>query len=82
MFSIIMYYHNNMKNTFLGVVKMKRIILIMSLILFSFNTFALSQQEKNDLIFMYQEEKLAHDVYTQFYKIYNIKYLVILQNQN
>lgn len=52
---------------------MKRIILIMSLILFSFNTFALSQQEKNDLIFMYQEEKLAHDVYTQFYKIYNNK---------
>ena len=43
----------------------------MSLILFSFNTFALSQQEKNDLIFMYQEEKLAHDVYAQFYKIYN-----------
>ena len=52
---------------------MKKIILIMSLMLFSFNTFALSQQEKNDLIFMYQEEKLAHDVYAQFYKIYNNK---------
>ena len=52
---------------------MKKITSLFFMVFFSIGIFAITDKQKSDLLFMYQEEKLAHDVYTQFYKIYNNK---------
>jgi len=52
---------------------MKKIILFLILSVVSLNLFAISEKQKSDLIFMYQEEKLAHDTYMYFSKLYPLK---------
>lgn len=52
---------------------MKKIILLLVLSVISLNLFAITDKQKSDLLFMYQEEKLAHDTYEYFSKIYSIK---------
>ena len=43
---------------------MKKIISLFIMLFFSFGIFAITDKQKSDLLFMYQEEKLARDVYT------------------
>ncbi|MBU9917959.1 MAG: DUF2202 domain-containing protein, partial [Fusobacteriaceae bacterium] len=43
---------------------MKKIISLLFMLFFSFGIFAITDKQKSDLLFMYQEEKLARDVYT------------------
>ena len=52
---------------------MKKLLLFLILTLVSFTSFAISDKQKSDLLFMYQEEKLAHDTYTYFNKLYSLK---------
>ena len=52
---------------------MKKIILFLMLSAISLNLFAITEKQKLDLLFMYQEEKLAHDTYMYFSKLYPIK---------
>ncbi len=51
---------------------MKKLFLLF-LAIFSFQLMAITEKQKSDLVFMYQEEKLARDVYTYFSKIYDLK---------
>lgn len=51
---------------------MKKIMMFVILVLMSVSAFAISDKQKSDLLFMYQEEKLARDVYTTFSKIYTL----------
>lgn len=51
---------------------MKKLFLLFLAIL-SFQIMAITEKQKADLVFMYQEEKLARDVYTYFSKIYDLK---------
>lgn len=51
---------------------MKKLFLLF-LAIFSFQLMAITEKQKADLFFMYQEEKLARDVYTYFSKIYDLK---------
>ncbi|MBN2837416.1 MAG: DUF2202 domain-containing protein [Fusobacteriaceae bacterium] len=43
---------------------MKRFITLFLLTMINFGIFAITDKQKSDLLFMYQEEKLARDVYT------------------
>jgi len=52
---------------------MKRLLVLFMLALVSFQVMAITEKQKADLVFMYQEEKLAKDVYTYFSKIYDLK---------
>jgi len=52
---------------------MKKLLVLFLLVLASFQTMAITEKQKSDLVFMYQEEKLARDVYTYFSKIYDLK---------
>ncbi len=47
---------------------MKKIISLLFMLFFSFGIFAITDKQKSDLLFMYQEEKLARDVYTALSK--------------
>ena len=52
---------------------MKNLLITVLLTLLSFQVMAITEKQKSDLVFMYQEEKLARDVYTYFSKIYDLK---------
>lgn len=52
---------------------MKKFILFVILLTVSTTLFAITDKQKSDLLFMYQEEKLAHDTYQYFAKLYPIK---------
>lgn len=52
---------------------MKKLLLLTILTLVSFTSFAINDKQKSDLLFMYQEEKLAHDTYTYFKNLYGLK---------
>lgn len=52
---------------------MKRFILLFVFALVNIGIFAITDKQKDDLVFMYQEEKLAHDVYVTLGKEYGLK---------
>lgn len=47
---------------------MKKIVSLFFVLFFSVGIFAITDKQKSDLLFMYQEEKLARDVYTALSK--------------
>ena len=51
---------------------MKKITGLFFMVFFSIGIFAITDKQKSDLLFMYQEEKLAHDVYSVLSREYTL----------
>ena len=51
---------------------MKKITSLFFMVFFSIGIFAITDKQNSDLLFMYQEEKLAHDVYSVFSREYTL----------
>ena len=51
---------------------MKKITSLFFMVFFSIGIFAITDKQKSDLLFMYQEEKLAHDVYSVLSREYTL----------
>lgn len=59
---------------------MKKITGLFFMVFFSIGIFAITDKQKSDLLFMYQEEKLAHDVYTMLSREYTLPVFYKISN--